>query len=373
MTNTSDQGRVVTVAVDAMGGDRGASAALAAIAASRAACVRHVVFGDQDILSAELARLGHGDAIDAGALEIRGCESVVAMADRPREALRRGRGSSMSLALDAVAAGEADVAVSSGNTAALMTLASLRLRDAAAATRPAIAALWPSLSASGSTVMLDMGADLRADAAALAQYAAMGAVYAEAALDLAAPRIALLNVGTEPTKGRPELREAAERIALLVETGRLPARFVGFVEGDDIPRDVADVIVTDGFSGNVALKSAEGAARLIASFMREAFSGSLLGRLGALAAYPALKRLKARMDPRNVNGGVFLGLSGLVVKSHGAADAVAFASALRLAQRLARFDLAPRIAARLAQLDAPPLDLAGRMDAAGGAATTRAL
>lgn len=349
----------VTIAIDAMSGEGGPPAAVAAAAevAGDRPDASFIFFGAERDLAPLVARLPEL----AGRVSVEACSAVVQMADRPREALRRGRDSSMSRALDAVAEGRAQVAVSAGNTAALMAMASLRLKPDSVAARPAIAALWPSVSVHGSAVVLDMGADIKADEEALTAYAAMGAAYAQAALRIETPRIALLNVGSEPTKGRPELRASARRIAQLEAQGALGGRFLGFVEGDQIAFDYADVIVTDGFTGNVALKSAEGAARLIGRFTRDAFSRSLWDRLSALAAAPALRRLKARMDPRSVNGGVFLGLSGLVVKSHGAADAVAFASALRLAARLTEQDVGGRIDARLARLadaDIEPLDAA---------------
>ncbi|MEL6316016.1 MAG: phosphate acyltransferase PlsX [Pseudomonadota bacterium] len=348
------------LAIDAMGGDHGPPAVVDGLAA---------LFADPP--ASPLSAILHGDAAElsalvaarpqlAGKVRIQHADAVVAMDARPREALRAGRGSSMWRALSDVAEGGATVALSAGNTAALMTLAMVRLRPAPGVDRPAIAALWPSLGPAGWTVTLDMGADLRADPRTLAQYGLMGAEYARIALDLDSPRVALLNVGAEETKGRPELQEAAQTLAAACPPS---ARFVGFAEADAIGFDVADVIVTDGFTGNVALKSAEGAARLIAAFMREAFGKNAVTKLGALAATPALRSLKARMDPRRVNGGVFLGLNGAVVKSHGAADAVAFEAALRLAARIgtpARADdqagaparlMTQRIAARMAEGD----------------------
>ncbi len=368
---SSEARRSARVAVDAMRGDAGPDAALAAVSAvaAEAPDLAFTHFGDPAWVDAAQS----APVVASGRATLERCDAVVDMADRPRQALRRGRDSSMSRALEAVADGAADAAVSAGNTAALMTLASLRLRAADAGQRPAIAALWPSRSAAGFNVVLDMGADIRADADALVGYATMGAAYADAALGIALPRVALLNVGGEPGKGRAEIREAAERLALSAEVGALDARFIGFVEGDEIALDKADVVVTDGFSGNVALKTAEGTARLIGGFLKEAFSGSWTSRLAAIAAYPALKRLKKRMDPRSVNGGVFLGLRGVVVKSHGAADAVAFASALRLAARLARNDIAGRVAAQLARRPSATVDPEEGADAprvASGAAVT---
>lgn len=342
----------LVLAVDAMSGEHGPEAALAAVAGavSAVARARAIVFGDAAALSAHAARLG---AAGAGRIELRNAESVVPMDAGPRDALRKGRGSSMWRALDAVGSGEADVAVSAGNTAALMAMASHRLRIAPNTPKPAIAALWPSRSAAGFNVVLDMGAGLEADAETLVGYALMGAAYARLALGLERPRIGLLNVGAERGKGRAELRAAADRLEDVTEWG-VDARFVGFVEGDRIPSAEVDVVVTDGFTGNIALKTAEGTARLIGGYAREAFSGSWPRRAAALLAYPALKALRRRMDPRRVNGGVFLGLNGVVVKSHGAADSVAFASALRLATTIGRRDLARVVAAELAKLGREP-------------------
>lgn len=364
--------RRVRVAVDAMGGDAGPEAIVAAVrqAASEHRGARFVLFGDGDVLGRLLAQGATGAASTAEAVDDRidvvHCAAAIHMADSPRDAVRRGPDASMRRALGAVADGAADAVVSAGNTAALTTLSSLILARSQGVDRSAIAALWPlapssaPASAAGAerfAVVLDMGASLQADAAALTQFAAMGAEYARLALGPqlggAAPRVALLNVGAEPTKGRPELREAARILELAA--AELAFDFVGFIEGDTIPAGRADVVVTDGFTGNVALKSAEGTARLIAEFLREAFGGKLAGRLAGLAAAPALRRLKRRMDPRRVNGGVFLGLEGVVVKSHGSADAVAFGSALRLATRLAGCDAPGRLTAQVALLGAAPI------------------
>ncbi len=209
-----------------------------------------------------------------------------------------------------------------------------------------------------------MGADLRADADLLVDYAIMGVEYARIALEIDRPRIGLLNVGAEETKGRSELRDAADRLSELCNQhgradgaqGPLQARFVGFVEGDKIAANVADVVVTDGFSGNIALKTAEGTARLVGGFLRETLQGSTAGRLAGLLLRPSLRRLMARMDPRRVNGGVFLGLNGLVVKSHGGADDVGFEAAANLALRVARGDITNRVASQVAKLERPALE-----------------
>jgi glycerol-3-phosphate acyltransferase PlsX len=232
--------------------------------------------------------------------------------------------------------------------------------------RPAIACLWPSRGTAGFAVMLDVGADIRADQEDLVQYALMGAAYARTGLGLERPRVGLLNVGTEEHKGRAELKAAHDLIAASAPAADFD--FAGFVEGGDIPRGAVDVIVTDGFTGNVALKTAEGTARLIRDFLGEAFRHSILSRFAALLAFTSLRRLSQRIDPRRVNGGVFLGLNGTVVKSHGSADATGVAAALKLAYQLAEAGFSERLAARLASTGAPRRDMSGGGTRTGPAA-----
>jgi len=227
----------------------------------------------------------------------------------------------------------------------------MRLRKMEGVNRPAIACYWPSKNPAGFNVMLDVGADVRADAADLLQYALMGASYARNSLGIPRPRVGLLNVGTEEHKGGSEIKAAAELIAHATEAGKY--EFVGNIEGSDIPSAKVDVIVTDGFTGNVALKTAEGTARLFKGFFREAFKASIPARLGALLAYRQVKNLITRTDPRHVNGGVFLGLNGTVVKSHGGADATGIAAAVNLAFDLARHNFNDRLAARVASVATP--------------------
>ena len=337
-------GRTV-ISVDAMGGDLGPAAVVKGIAK---ACEKDgdlavLLHGDQAQLEAEVTRRGL-----SGRVAIRHAPDVVSMDDKPAQIMRRGKGTSMWNAVEAVRAGEARGAVSCGNTGALMAVSMLRLRKLPGVQRPAIACLWPSRNPSGFNVMLDVGADIRADARDLVQYALMGASYARNGLELERPRVGLLNVGTEEHKGRPEIREAAEAIGAAADG----AGFVysGFVEGGDIPGDRVDVIVTDGFTGNVALKTGEGTAKLISELLRQAFGHSVLSRAAAVLALNSLKRLQRRIDPRRVNGGVFLGLGGTVVKSHGGADATGIAAAVGLAGRLVRSGFEERLAARLAEM-----------------------
>lgn len=251
-------------------------------------------------------------------------------------------------AIEAVRANEASVAVSCGNTGALMALSMIRLRKLPGVKRPAIAVLYPSSNQQGFNVLLDVGADIKADADDLLRFALMGMSYARNGLDLPRPRVGLLNVGTEEHKGRTELKEAYDLIRDQREIAGF--EFVGFVEGGDISGDMCDVIVTDGFTGNVAIKTGEGTASLVGARLSEAFKFTPLSRLASLLAYPSLRRLKKKIDPRRVNGGVFLGLNGTVVKSHGAADATGVSSAIKLAAQLAEIQFTDKLAARVSGL-----------------------
>ena len=339
----ADRGPVV-LSIDAMGGDLGPAAVVAGVDVSRRKdpSLRFVLHGPE----AELTKLVAKKSDLASIVTIRDAEGVVTMEDKPSQILRRGKDTSMWSAVESVRDGEAEVAVSCGNTGALMALSMVRLRKMPGVNRPAIAILWPSRAPQGFNVMLDVGADIKADANDLLQYALMGVSYARNGLDLQCPRVGLLNVGTEEHKGRAELKEAHDLIA--AQTYHANFEFVGFVEGGDIPGDVCDVIVTDGFTGNVALKTGEGTAKLIGDRLREAFSYSILSRIASILALTSLKRLQKRIDPRRVNGGVFLGLNGTVVKSHGSADATGVAAAIRLASQLARSRFQDKLAARVA-------------------------
>lgn len=348
------------ISVDAMGGDRGPSAVVAGIAkaASSNPEIRFILHGQLSVLERLVAKR----RILQDRVELRDAQGVVTMEAKPSHVMRHGQDTSMWSALDSVRNGEATVCVSCGNTGALMLLSIMRLRKLPGVSRPAIACLWPSRNPSGFNVMLDVGADVRADEQDLLQYALMGASYARNGLGLTRPRVGILNVGTEENKGRAELKAAHDLIESAAEGGNYS--FVGFVEGGDIPSDKVDVIVTDGFTGNVALKTGEGTARLIGDFMREAFTATPLSRIAALLALTSLRRLKRRIDPRRVNGGVFLGLNGTVVKSHGSSDATGVAAALNLAFDLAQSGFTERLAARVASAAGPVHDAV--KDVAGG-------
>lgn len=326
-----------------MGGDLGPGAVVAgmALSASKNPDLRFIVHGDD----ARLKRLLEKRRI-LDRCEIRHASSVVSMDEKPSHVMRNGKDTSMWSAIEAVRAGDATVCVSCGNTGALMAVSMIRLRKVPGVNRPAIACLWPSRNPSGFNVMLDVGADIRADQDDLLQYALMGLSYARNGFGIARPRIGLLNVGTEEHKGRAELKVAHELIEASADANDFD--YVGFVEGGDIPSDKVDVIVTDGFTGNVALKTAEGTANFISEGLREAFKFSPLSRIAALLAYTSLRRLKKRIDPRRVNGGVFLGLNGTVVKSHGAADATGVSAAIKLAVQLAQSGFGEKLAARVA-------------------------
>ncbi|MES0824111.1 phosphate acyltransferase PlsX [Ruegeria sp. SCP11] len=339
----SHTGRI-TISVDAMGGDSGPATVVAGIAksANKNPDIAFVLHGPEQMLRKLVAKR----RVLQGRVVFRDCSDVVTMEDKPSQVVRNGKQTSMWSTLESVRQGEAHGAVSCGNTGALMALSMMRLRKLPGVNRPAIAILWPSRNPQGFNVMLDVGADVRADAKDLLQYALMGASYARNGLALERPRIGLLNVGTEEHKGRAELKEAHGMIADFSEQANF--EFVGFVEGSDIPGDKADVIVTDGFTGNVAIKTGEGTASLIGDLLRQAFKYSPLSRLASVLAITSLNRLKKRIDPRRVNGGVFLGLNGTVVKSHGGADATGVSAAVKLAFTLAQSGFAEKLAARVA-------------------------
>ncbi|MEO1745105.1 MAG: phosphate acyltransferase PlsX [Pseudomonadota bacterium] len=324
---------MVTISIDAMGGDHGPAVILAgcAISLERHPDQNFILFGRQENVEPLLER--HGPLADRATIVH--CDIAVSMDDKPSQALRRGRWkSSMWKAIEAVKSGDADVCVSAGNTGALMAMARFCLRTMADIERPAIAALWPTLR--GESVVLDVGANIGADAQQLVDYSVMGAAMARAIIENPRPTVGLLNVGVEEIKGQEEVKEAGR---LLKDANLQNLTYHGFVEGDDLGKGTVDVVVTEGFSGNIALKTAEGTARQLAEYLRAGMSRTLAARLGYLLARGAFRRLRDKMDPRKVNGGVFLGLNGLVVKSHGGADAESFASAVDLAYDMTRNEL----------------------------------
>ncbi len=316
----------IVIALDVMGGDHAPGVVIdgAARALRERPGLRFLLFGDAARVEPLLAR----HPALAQASELRHTDHFVAADVRPSMALRQGRRSSMRLAIDAVKTGEARAAVSAGNTGALMAMGKVVLRTLEGIDRPAIATTLPTRR--DPVVMLDLGANVECSPQHLFQFAVMGEVYARTVLGITRPRVALLNIGTEEIKGESAVREAAA----LLRDSPLEIDFRGYVEGDDIPTGRVDVVVTDGFTGNVALKVAEGASKFYASTLREAFRASLRARLGYLLARPALERVRHRLDPRRYNGAMLLGLSGVVVKSHGGTDAFGFAHAVLSAARI---------------------------------------
>jgi glycerol-3-phosphate acyltransferase PlsX len=333
------------IAVDAMGGDDGLAVMLAGVVRARHQFegMRFLLVGDEaairEGLKAHPNLSQHSEIVHA--------PEVVGSSEKPTQAIRRAKKTSMGIAIDLVKQGRAAAAVSSGNTGALMAMAKLSLRMLPGIDRPALAARLPTL---GDTdmVMLDLGANTECDARNLVQFAIMGAAYARTALDIPHPRVALLNIGSEDMKGTDEIRDAA---AQLRATPSVDMQFEGFIEGDRLSRGDVDVVVCDGFSGNIALKTAEGTARFVADLLKRAFRSSVRSKLGFLISRPATELLRDHLDPNNHNGAVFLGLNGIVVKSHGGATERGVATAIGNAAKMVRNDLVRRIADDLGSVE----------------------
>lgn len=319
----------LTVSIDAMGGDQGPSVVISALirTVQRHPAVKFILHGDETALN-ELIKKRKGKF--GPRISVRHAPGRVKMDEKPSYALRRGRDSSMWHAIESVKSGEAEAVVSAGNTGALMAMGMYQLGLIEGISRPAIASVWPTKR--GQTVVLDCGANIECDAEQLVDFAVMGEAFARAVLGLPRPRVGLLNVGSEDVKGHDSVKGAAH---ILRQSTHLPMEYCGFVEGNHIGEGVVDVVVTDGFTGNIALKTAEGTAKLIASYLKAALKRSLLSRLGALLASGALKALKRKLDPRAAGGGLFLGLNGIVVKTHGGTDALGFAYAIDTAIEMA--------------------------------------
>ena len=333
------QGYVISI--DAMGGDYGPEVVVPGvdIALSRHGNMRVILFGDEARIRA--VAKDYPRILRQG--EIRHTEVSVRMDDKPSQALRKGRRvSSMWKALEAVRDGEAAVMISAGNTGALMAMSVFVLKTMPGIKRPAIAAMWPTLR--GQSIVLDVGATIGADAEQLVDFAIMGEAMARSLFHKPKPTVGLLNVGAEEIKGVEEVKKAGR----MLRDSDLPIRYEGFVEGNDIPTGKVDVYVTEGFTGNIALKTAEGTARQVASYLKEKIKESLLARIGALLAAGAFRKLKAKLDPNESNGGVFLGLNGVVVKSHGSTDSKGYANAIEIAVDMAKSNLVEKITADLA-------------------------
>jgi glycerol-3-phosphate acyltransferase PlsX len=339
----------VRIALDAMGGDHGASVVVpgAALALARHPDTEFILVGDTAVIEPLLAQHPKLSAVS----RIIHTDVAVKMDEKPSQALRHGRWkSSMWLAIDAVKKGEADAVLSAGNTGALMAMARFCLRTMPGIERPAIAALWPTLR--GESIVLDLGASIGGDAHHLVDLAVMGGAMAQILFDLERPTVGLLNIGVEEVKGLDEVREAGR---ILRETPRAAIEYLGFVEGDDIGKGTVDVVVTEGFAGNIALKAAEGTAKQFATYLRGALNRTLLSRIGAFLARGAFRALREKMDPRRFNGGVLLGLNGVVIKSHGGTDAEGFAFAIDIAYDTAKYQLLAKINAMLGPAATPPL------------------
>jgi phosphate acyltransferase len=331
----------VRIALDAMGGDHGPSVVVpgADLALARHPDSTFLLFGDRTRIEPLLN--SHPRLKDAARLVH--TEVAVRMDDKPSQALRNGRWkSSMWLAIDAVKKGEADVVVSAGNTGALMAMAKFNLKTLPGIERPAIAALWPTLR--GESVVLDLGASIGADADSLVDMAVMGSAMAQVLLHVDRPTVGLLNIGVEEIKGLEPVREAGR---ILREEPPPHIEYIGFIEGDDIGKGTTDVVVTEGFAGNIALKTAEGTARQFAQYLRGAISQHFLSKIGYLLSWQAFRMLRNKMDPRKSNGGVFLGLNGVVIKSHGGTDAEGFASAIDMGYDMVRYELLAKIGATI--------------------------
>lgn len=333
----------LNIALDAMGGDRAPDIVIkgADIARERFPDVRFLLFGDREKLDPLLDAHEKLKRVST----VHHTEEFVSNGAKPSQALRSGKRTSMRLAIEAVREGRAQGVVSAGNTGALMAMSKIVLRTLPGIDRPAMVSYFPSIK--GETVMLDLGANIECNSTNLVQFAVMGEVFARTVLGLSAPSVGLLNVGAEELKGNDAVKAAH---AILREAA-LPMKFHGFIEGDDIAAGTVDVVVTDGFSGNISIKTLEGTARLYSAFLREAFRSSPLAGLGYLLARRALAKLRIRLDPRRYNGAVFVGLNGISVKSHGGTDDLGFATAVGVAVDMAVNGFNNRIREELERLE----------------------
>ena len=329
----------ITLAIDAMGGDQGVKATIAgaALCLKQRKQDKFLFFGDQGQIEKAMSRFPALRKVS----EITHTDKVISGDDKPSVALRQGKDSSMRLAINAVADGKAQAVISSGNTGALMAMSKMVLKTLPEIRRPAIASVFPTRT--GETVMLDLGANSVCDSDNLVQFAILGAVFSKIIKDHKRPTVGLLNVGSEDIKGPDHIRVAGEKLRMI----EFPGIYYGNVEGNDIPRGTTDVVVTDGFTGNVALKVAEGTSELVGLFVKDAFKSSPLAAIGALFAGSAFKKLKKRVDPRFYNGGMFLGLNGICVKSHGSSDDYGFSRALLVASDLAANNYNKKVAEEL--------------------------
>lgn len=332
----------MTIALDVMGGDHGPSAVIpgAALALKDRPSLKFLLVGDEKLIAPLLERYPVLKPVST----IVHTDKAVSSDDKPAQALRNGRDSSMRLAINAVSDGRAQCVVSGGNTGALMAMAKMVLKCLPGIQRPAIASVFPTRR--GETTVLDLGANLECDAEMLVQFAVLGSVYSRVVRGKETPTVGILNVGSEDMKGHEELRNAAA----ILQQVKFPGSYYGFVEGNDIPAGTVDVIVTDGFTGNVALKVAEGVGKLTSHMLKDALKSSPLSMIGAALAYGALKTAKKRMDPRLYNGGMFLGLNGICVKSHGSMDEVGIGNAIKVAADMVSSSFNSRVAQEIQQV-----------------------
>ena len=337
----------ITISVDAMGGDNAPRAPIhgAKLLLRERPDARFIFHGREEVIAPLLDEFSELKPVS----QVRHSDTVITMDDKPSQALRKGRGnSSMWAAIQSVKDGEAMVAISGGNTGALMAMATFCLRPMEGISRPAIAAIWPTLRSD--IIVLDVGATIGADAQQLVDFSILGSALARALFDSESPTVGLLNVGVEEAKGNEWVKDAGK---ILSETSGKGVTYKGFVEGDDLGKGTVDVVVTEGFTGNVALKTAEGTARQVGTYLRNAMTSTLMSKIGALFARQALNAIRSKMDPRTVNGGVFLGLNGVVIKSHGGTDEIGYKSALGLAYDMARNNLIEKIGEGVSRFPQP--------------------
>lgn len=331
-----------TIALDAMGGDHGPDVIVpgAALALEKIPGAKFILFGDETKIIPALEKHPALKAVST----IVHTDKKILSSDKPSVAIRASKDTSMRLAIESVKEGRTDCVVSAGNTGALMALSKMILKTLPGIERPAIASVMPAMT--GSTVMLDLGANLECDTDVLVQFALLGAVYSRVVMGVETPTVGLLNVGTEDMKGHEEIRAAAA----ILNSIKFAGKYHGFIEGNDITKGTVNVVVTDGFTGNVALKTAEGVGKLISYLLKEAFQSSPLAMAGYLLANGAMKKLKAKIDPAKYNGGMFLGLDGVAVKSHGSSDAIGTETAILMAANLVHNGFNTRVAAEIAQV-----------------------
>lgn len=325
-----------------MGGDKAPEAVIqgARLILKQYPNTKFIFYGREPVIAPLIAR----NRVLARASRVVHAETVIAMDEKPSVALRQGKESSMRAAIEAVSKGEACAMVSAGNTGALMAMAKMVLKTLPGIYRPAITATMPSRHRP--TVMLDMGANLECTPEYLVQFAMMGDAYSRAMMGMAAPKVGLLNVGSEDMKGHEEVKEAHR----MMRSNKYPIEYYGFVEGHDIFEGTVDVVVTDGFTGNIAIKTAEGLSREIYGTLRSAIERSTIAKIGYLFARQTVKKALRRFDPRKLNGAIMLGLNGIVVKSHGGADAKSFANAITVAMSMAEKRVNEKIIAELARV-----------------------